>query len=100
MATVSVYKTYRFMDKDPVVDQLRTIFEDEHASYEKVSADSGISATTFYNWFHGKTKRPQHATVVACLRALGYDYKIVKGGRIVPMPKAGRAAKKTVQKRA
>lgn len=76
--TILAYKTYSFKDKDPVVDELRTIVQDSKASYTKIHEMSGVSTTTLYNWFDGPTKRPQYATVMAVARALGYDYRLVK----------------------
>ena len=65
------YKSYLFREKDPVIDALRTAVSDSGKSYLGVQNDSGVSATTVHNWFHGKTKRPQFATVTAVARALG-----------------------------
>ena len=75
------YATYNFVDKDPVIDELRTIVSDEKASYADIHATSGVSVNTLYNWFNGGTRRPQHATIMAVARALGYDYKLVKTGK-------------------
>jgi hypothetical protein len=36
-----------------------------------VARDSGVSATTLHNWFDGKTRRPQFATVLAAARGIG-----------------------------
>jgi transcriptional regulator with XRE-family HTH domain len=69
---IHVYNTYRFKDKDPVIDEMRTMQEDSGMSYEDISVKSGVSKSTQYNWFHGKTRRPQSATVEAFGRALGF----------------------------
>lgn len=76
--TFKLYKSYSFRDKDPVIDRLRTIVHDSGKSYAGIEADSGVSASTLYNWFAGEVKRPQFATVMAVARALGYDMQIVK----------------------
>lgn len=65
------YKSYVFVDKDPVIDALRTSVSQEKASYADLHAGSGVSATTIRNWFHGETRRPQFATVAAVAKALG-----------------------------
>lgn len=77
------YRTYRFRDKDPVIDLLRTVIQDLDISYTKVSAQSGVSTTTLYNWFNGPTRRPQHCAVQAVARSLHYELKMVrrKNGR-------------------
>src|SRR5262245_21894348 len=73
-----LYKTYSFKDKDPIIDQLRTLIQDQEEQYSSVSLMSGVSTTTLYNWFHGETKRPQFASVMAVARSLGYDLVVVK----------------------
>ena len=68
--TLRVYKSYNFIDKDPVVDLCRThVFSNGGPS--KVSAESNVSPTTLYGWFKGRTKRPQFSTVAAVLLACG-----------------------------
>jgi transcriptional regulator with XRE-family HTH domain len=76
--TINAYKSYSFKDKDPVIDRLRTIIQDESVSYAEIHAMSGVTQTTLWNWFSGSTKRPQFATVMAVARSLGYDMQIVK----------------------
>lgn len=68
---LKTYKSYSFIDKDPVIDSLRTIVSDSHKKYSTIKADSGVSTTTLHNWFHGKTRRPQFATVSAVAKACG-----------------------------
>lgn len=89
--TIISYKTYSFKEKDPCIDALRTIIADEKASYTEIHERSGVSANTLWNWFHGTTKRPQYATVMAVARSLGYDYKLVKSGKVIAFKKKGAA---------
>jgi hypothetical protein len=80
-----LYKTYSFKDKDPVIDKLRTAVADSGESYVDIENTSGVSSNTLYNWFKGSTRRPQHATVCAVARAVGYDLAFVvnsKGGKL------------------
>jgi transcriptional regulator with XRE-family HTH domain len=72
------YKSYMFKDKDPVIDQLRTAIGDSGMDYPEVAERSDVSVSTLYNWFYGMTKRPQHATVMAVTRAIGYDWRLVR----------------------
>ena len=72
------YKTYNFVDKDPVIDELRSVLRKKETTIQQLAYDSGVSKNTLSNWFHGETKRPQHATVLAVARAMGYDYRLVK----------------------
>ena len=74
---LQIYGTYRFRDKDPVIDQLRTIKGDVKISTGELSAKSNVSTSTINNWFKGNTRRPQSATVEAVGRAMGYERKWV-----------------------
>ncbi len=71
------YKTYLFRDKDPVIDLLRTVKDDTKAKVAAMAHDSGVSTGTLYNWFSGKTRRPQFATVVAVARAMMATERLV-----------------------
>ena len=68
---VKLYKTYVFRDKDPVIDHLRTVVQQDGCRRAKIAEDSGVSATTLSNWFEGTTRRPQFATVAAVARSMG-----------------------------
>jgi hypothetical protein len=76
--TIAVYKSYSFVDKDPIIDKLRTVVQDSKKSNEEVHALSGVSTSTLDGWFRGRTKRPQFATINAVGRALGYDLHFQK----------------------
>lgn len=79
------YKSYNFTDKDPVIDVLRTAVADVGLSYEEIEELSDVKASTLKGWFHGKTKRPQHATIMAVTRAIGYDWRLVRVARARPV---------------
>jgi hypothetical protein len=65
------YLTYRFIDKDPVIDVLRTAQQDANIKPGKIATASGVSPSTIHGWFYGKTRKPQFATVVAVARSIG-----------------------------
>jgi hypothetical protein len=71
---------YRFIDKDPVVDEIRTLVQDEGLikKLELVHQLSGVSTTTIDNWFNGETKSPQNRTIMAVVTSLGYKHSFVK----------------------
>jgi hypothetical protein len=71
------YKSYNFIDKDPLIDEIRTVFDEAQVTYKWVEDESGVTAKTLSKWFDGKTKRPQAATINAVLRALGYKLGVV-----------------------
>jgi len=96
---VKFYKSYNFRTKDPVIDQVRTIIQDEGVTYQQVHEKSGVTVTTLHNWFHGETRKPQFATIMAVARALGYDFRLVKGVKTVtkvPLKREAVAAAKEV----
>ncbi len=73
-----IYKSYVFRDKDPVIDQLRTMAEDYYGtkitgkSIRQISEAGGPSEACMRAWFFGKTQRPQNPTIEAAGRAMGY----------------------------
>ena len=79
--SLRIYKSYSFIDKDPVIDYCRTkVFaQSEDGKHgggpAKVAHDSGVSKSTLYNWFKGRTKRPQFSTVAAVLISCG-EYRV------------------------
>ena len=73
-----LYDSYNFVDKDPVIDKVRTLIKREGWSPKEIHEKSGVSATTLHNWFEGQTKRPQYCTVLAVVSALGYRQAFVK----------------------
>lgn len=71
------YKSYSFVDKDPIIDEVRTMVQTSGANYKWIEDHSGVTSTTLSAWFHGKTKKPQAATLNAVARALGYKLGFV-----------------------
>ena len=65
------YKSYSFVDKDPVINVIRTRVEDKNISLDWIAHHSGVSRTTIANWFYGNVKSPKHTTVAAVCRAIG-----------------------------
>jgi phosphoserine phosphatase len=74
------YKSYSFVDKDPLIYEIRDVFDKSGASKQWVEDESGVTTATLRNWFDGPTRKPQAATVNAVLRALGYKLGIVSLG--------------------
>jgi transcriptional regulator with XRE-family HTH domain len=70
------YKSYNFVDKDPMIDQVRTVVHDSHMTYKAISEASGVSLLTIRGWLDGRTKKPQAATFNAVLRACGYKLSV------------------------
>jgi hypothetical protein len=75
-----IYRTYSYIDKNPVIDKVRTLVQDE-GLFKKlgiVHELSGVAVTTLDNWFNGATRSPQHATIAAVVTSLGYEEQFVK----------------------
>jgi hypothetical protein len=71
------YKSYSFIDKDPIIDEVRTMVNDSGVNYAWIEEHSGVTAATLRNWFGGPTRKPQAATLNAVARALGYKLGFV-----------------------
>ena len=75
-----IYKSYVFRTKDPAIDAIRTVVQDYYGKrnigkteYKEIEEKGGPSWSTVRQWFDGKTRRPQNATLEAAGRALGYE---------------------------
>src|ERR1700759_5801634 len=75
-----LYRTYNYVDKNPVIDKVRTLVQDEGLIKKLaiVHEISGVSTSTLDNWFNGTTRSPQHATIAAVITSLGYEEQFVK----------------------
>ena len=82
MAGFVKYNTYSFVEKDPVIDVLRTMKRTTEMKDSELAHLSNVSVSTIRNWFGGRTRRPQFATVAAAAVAMGYE--------VVPLTSDGR----------
>ena len=90
-----LYGTYNFIDKDPIIYELRDLIEKSGVSHAEIERRSGVCVNTLVGWFYGNTKRPQHATIRAVMRAIGYDYRLVqvKTNNVVRLPVRARGGR-------
>lgn len=81
---IRVYRTYNYIDKNPVIDKVRTLIQDEGLikKLAVVHEISGVSTSTLDNWFNGTTRSPQHATIAAVITSLGYREEFVPDHKI------------------
>ena len=96
---VRIYRTYQWVDKNPVIDKVRTLVQDE-GLFKKlniVHEISGVATTTLDNWFNGKTRSPQHGTIAAVITALGYEERFVKT-KVLDIDKEREAAAAWLEK--
>ncbi len=74
-----IYKSYVFKDKDPAIDEMRTLVEQHYGMrvngrmLREIADGGGPSSTCMRGWFFGATKRPQNATLEAAGREMGYQ---------------------------
>jgi transcriptional regulator with XRE-family HTH domain len=95
---LSLYRSYNFVDKDPVIDRIRTIVQDEGLNYKEIGTISGVSASTLTNWFEGETKRPQYATIAAVTYSLGYKQEFVKSKELDFKKELAKAQKEILER--
>lgn len=82
---------YRFVDRDPVMQQVTEAITSCGRSLAWVSARSGVSVGTLQNWMNGSTRRPQNLTVTFVMRALGFEHKFVNIATKEPLPEENPA---------
>lgn len=83
---LKIYRTYNYISKNPVVDKIRTILQDEGMYSKKqrkvLHEISGVGVGTFEGWFEGDTRNPRHETIMATMSALGYEEQFIKAKTI------------------
>lgn len=65
------YRSYMFVDKDPIIDCIRTARSEKKLSYTQLHEKSDVAVATVRNWEHGKTRSPMFKTVMAVINAMG-----------------------------
>lgn len=68
---------YRFVDKDPVVDMIRTAVYESRMKIGKIAEEAGVCQQTISNWLYGDVKRPQSYTIYRVCKALGIEVRYV-----------------------
>jgi transcriptional regulator with XRE-family HTH domain len=69
--------SYNFVDKQEIIDEVRTIVQDEGMSLRQIELHSGVCSQTMAKWFNGKTRRPQAPTINAVLKVFGKRLGVV-----------------------
>src|SRR3954468_12536961 len=78
MAKGWLTRSYNFIDKDPEIDNFRTLWQKERIKETDLAVLAGLSLSTVKNMFGGETRRPQHATFAKMAGAMGYAYGLVR----------------------
>jgi hypothetical protein len=103
MVEFRMYRTYRWLpsEKNPVIDKLRTIAQDEgvYKDLKALHEISGVSTAALHGWWHGDTINPQHGTIMAVLTSLGWEEQFVKA-KSIDVEKERKAGQTWLDKRA
>ena len=78
MAKVPIYRSYRFMNKDHIIDRMKTLIADEGLKSYDAALIADMSPATLKNWFEGDTRRPQFSSIAALTTSLGYEMDFKK----------------------
>lgn len=84
---------YRFIDKDPIIDVIRTAMQRKGnlnpEQINRVAYDAGIHPGTLHNWLNGDTRRPLSLTTRFVLEALGVTIRYIdEDEKPIKMPTA------------
>lgn len=64
-------KDYRQIEKDPVIDLVRTGFQKTNMTIPEVAYKAFVRPETIRRWLYGEVKRPWNITVDCVLEILG-----------------------------
>lgn len=79
-ARYHIYRNYSFLNKDPVIDKMRTLVQDEGLKWHDAARIADMSPATLDNWFKGSTRRPQFSSIASLTHSLGYSMEFRKEG--------------------
>jgi transcriptional regulator with XRE-family HTH domain len=57
-------RSYNFIDKDPLVDVIRTAVQRSGKTYRSIALDTGLSHVTINRLFSGQTRKPTLNTIL------------------------------------
>jgi transcriptional regulator with XRE-family HTH domain len=81
MAKEWLTRSYNFIDKDPEIDNFRTLWQKDRIKENDLAVLAGLSPSTVRNMFGGETRRPQHATFAKMAGAMGYSYALARDAK-------------------
>jgi hypothetical protein len=76
---LQLHRSYNFVDKHTIVDELRTAIEDSGEPVEFIAHSAGVSRATIDAWLSGKTRKPYSTSIEAVARALGKHITLADG---------------------
>jgi DNA-binding transcriptional regulator YiaG len=69
---------YRTTIYEPDMLRIVMLYRSSGLSANNIQRQSGVTTQTLRNWEGRKTKRPNHSTLKAVAKALGYEFKLLK----------------------
>jgi DNA-binding phage protein len=72
-------RSYNFIDKHSIVDELRTAIQDSGEPVEWIARSAGVHRATIDAWLTGKTRKPYSSSLEAVARALGMHLSLTEG---------------------
>jgi hypothetical protein len=72
-------RSYNFVDKHSIVDELRTAIQDSGEPVEWIAHSAGVHRATIDAWLTGKTRKPYSSSLEAVARALGKHLSLADG---------------------
>ena len=87
---ILTYKSYSFIDKDPVIDIVRTVVQKSGKSFKEIHEEGGATPATLNRWFNGSTRTCRHDAMTATVKAAGGDVgvKMPRSDQWVKLPKS------------
>ena len=73
-------REYRFIDKDPICDVLRTVIQNDGRSPSAIAREARLADETVLNLLYGTTRKPRNTTVSLIFMACGYTITAIKPG--------------------
>ena len=64
-------KSYNFVDKVPVVDELRTLVQHSGLTFDQMAEASGVSKGCIWKLFNGQTIGPRRTTLEGLAQVFG-----------------------------
>jgi hypothetical protein len=76
---LKLHRSYNFVTKHSIIDEMRTAIEDSGEPIEHIAHSAEMSRHTLYAWLNGKTKRPYSTSIEKVARALGKRITLIDG---------------------
>lgn len=71
---------YRFIDKDPVIDLIRTAVYNDERTEREIAVAAFLHPSTLSKLLYGATKRPQHRTIGSLFEAMKIEQRYIYRG--------------------